>query len=97
MPKPSIPDREEVLEILKGMGYEPSRKGFKQCIKESLKIMSMSTLAKQLDISKVGLRDWMIRFKLKNPNKPGGNNNPGGCYGKTGMRRNMKDGCMWRN
>jgi len=96
MPKPSIPDREEVKEILKGMGYEPSEKGFKKCIRENIKIMSMSELARRLDVSKLGLRDWMVRFKIKNPNKPGGNNNPAGCYGKGSTRRNIKDGYISR-
>ena len=88
----SVIDREDVQAALKYMGYAPSEEGFKKCIKESLKMMPMSELARQLNISKEGLRDWMKRFGLKNPNKPGGNNNPEGCYGKKGTRRNIKDG-----
>ena len=92
MPKPNITERPEFLEKLEEMGYVPSKAGFKTCIKENLKSISMSELARRLNISKIGLRDWMNLFGLKNPNKPGGNNNPGGCYGKGDTRRNLKDG-----
>lgn len=97
MPRRSVIDREEFKEMLQEMGYVPSERGFKGCIKDNIKTMTMSELARKLGISKMALRDWMMRFGIKNPNKPGGNNNPEGCYGKSKTRRNMKDGCIWRN
>lgn len=92
----TIFDKQEFLDSLVEMGYEPTEKGFKKCIKKEIKKHKLAVLAKMLNISTMSIRTRMREFGIKSPYSPGGNNNPGGKYGKHGKCRSVRDGYLYR-
>ena len=73
-------------------GYSLDEKGFRKCIEESLKILTLRELAERLHISSSTIRERMKLHGIKNPNKAGGANNPYGIYGKSGKHRDRDHG-----
>lgn len=87
----SIWQNEKFMQVLRGMGYTLNERGFLKCIEKELGRMTLMDLSRKLNVSKDTLLGRMRKNGIKNPNTSGGNNNPGGYYGKMGRRTDSKD------
>jgi len=87
--------REDFINRIRKLGYEANEHGFKQCIEIELTRMKTYQLSNALGIDRMCLLRWIKKFGIVNPNKPGGNNNPGGFYGSKGSRRDLNKGIMY--